>query len=45
MTREEADRFVASEADLEAWSIIFAEMEGQRFDWDKMRFVDPPKPR
>lgn len=24
-----------------AWSIIFSEMEGQKFDWSTMRFKEP----
>jgi hypothetical protein len=26
-----------------AWSIIFSEMEGNKFDWDKMGFEEPEK--
>jgi len=24
-----------------AWAILFAEMEGQRFNWDRFEFKDP----
>ncbi len=40
MTREQADRFTLERSERTAFSIVFSEFEGNRFDWRAMKFVE-----
>jgi len=38
MTREEADRCILEPTERQALAIVFGELEGNRFNWQRMEF-------